>query len=262
MVYFAGIYKSANHKLPWYGYERRVLRHAIEIGPPKIFNKAGFEKLDREFAWWFAWFCGLLKHSGIDVRNPSKIIMLEYPDACPRCFRQKCDAGVECAKQTRDRVRANREGKKLLDRLPSNYGLSLQAIANHANSIYPHNLDTDLGSLAHRFQLEVNELSKAIDYWRDNRDRNKGRAKDKIHEELPDVLLWFASTWHRANTMERPGGPKYHTLDEILWSMFENGCPRCSPGSGQRTCTLCLQGTSDAEMYHDDLVFSADITYY
>ena len=113
IYFFKEVYSTANKGLPWYGYERRFLRHALEITDPRNHTQSRLTKLDRESGWFFAWFCGML--SRLKLESPSKMVLLEFPHACPRCFRHSCDA--TCGNQKRDRLRANRLGFELTESL-------------------------------------------------------------------------------------------------------------------------------------------------
>ncbi len=253
VIEFRTVFGTANKGLHWWGYERRMNRAALAMTCPKYHVLRRLTDYDRFAGKFFAWLCGLIKT--LDISDVSRAVLLEYPDACPRCFRSQCDGFCS---QSRDRRKACKLGVDLIAANGTRY-FSLQELASYALRIYPGNADMDLATISGRFADEVRELSKGLDDWRGRGGRKNPRGLAKVYEELPDVLMWFASAWHVAQLEKSLTMPIPRSLDEVLWEVYKVGCPDCSPRTGVRQC-CCGEGQRDAQLYLEDVVEGAVVT--
>lgn len=244
---FHEIYGDANAGKHWWEFSARLSTHVCLVASPKYFDGIG------DFGWQFsksvAWLIGihnqLAKPFGEKTfgasSHPGVLLLNEFPLTCPYCGKKECDlTPPELHSSGHRRDRRNRNvltaGKIIADD-PSAKDFTLHKWGEQILAIYPLDQQRSLPDLSGKVAEEFGELTNALLTYRRGKTSST-RLQQDYFEEFADLFSRLCAFGVRVLKTGAANGD-FETIDDMVWEIYERGCPTCSSGHPQSSPCDC-----------------------
>lgn len=253
-VHFQLIYMDRNKRRTWKDLSHSLVARLDTMKSPKYIERhtTFVQHFSVSMGWLFGLYNKLLSSSkSVTIRSFGMLLLCEYPLSCPVCGKAQCE--IDTCPYSSSHRKANRQHNAMKARqlLFSNRDASLPSLQGWAqtiNSIYTPNATRSREWLGNKVGEEWVELDHEVQSIRSSRDQD---ALLSFYEEVADVFTWTCILGARAlhehlATDQCP--PEHRTLDDLLWTIYQRGCPRCWEAHPSSLPCTCPETESDPEV--------------